>query len=226
MIDVGALYEQHAASMSRYIDRRLYRHMDAEDVAASIWERVLVKHDMYEDRGLPIGAWLYRVAGNYLVDYLRVRKTRHQEHVAYFGEMLPDQQPSATDRDPFTYADLYAAILELEPRQRQAICLRYLEGLKISETAAAMGNTEDAVKKLSARALVQLKKILTDTPRKRRVEHRNLELPPEERADLMASMVASGMTRKQVAMALGTSVAAVNGMLNRRGKRQKNEGAA
>ena len=45
---------------------------------------------------------------------------------------------------------------------RQAVILRFLEGLSTAETAERMGKTEDAVKKLQARGLLALKRALRD----------------------------------------------------------------
>jgi DNA-directed RNA polymerase specialized sigma24 family protein len=49
----------------------------------------------------------------------------------------------------------------LTPEQRQAIELRFMEGMSVAETAATMGRSDEAVKKLQARALANLRRYLT-----------------------------------------------------------------
>ena len=51
-----------------------------------------------------------------------------------------------------------AGLARLTPEQRQVIVLRFLEGKSLAETAAAVGRTEDAVKKLQARGLASLRR--------------------------------------------------------------------
>jgi len=64
------------------------------------------------------------------------------------------------DRHELTYA-----LDRLTSDQRQVVVLRFLEGFTTAETAEMMGKTEDAVKKLQARGLVQLRRIIEQTRR-------------------------------------------------------------
>jgi RNA polymerase sigma factor (sigma-70 family) len=53
-----------------------------------------------------------------------------------------------------------AAIARLNPRQRAAVVLRYLDDLDLTTTAAAMRCSEGTVKKLTARGLATLRTLL------------------------------------------------------------------
>ena len=59
------------------------------------------------------------------------------------------------DRHELTYA-----LDRLTSDQRHVVTLRFLDGFTTAETAEIMGKTEDAVKKLQARGLVQLRRII------------------------------------------------------------------
>ncbi len=52
------------------------------------------------------------------------------------------------------------ALARLTPDQRRALELRFLEDLPTAEVAAILGKTEAGVKKLQARGLAQLRRIL------------------------------------------------------------------
>ena len=57
-------------------------------------------------------------------------------------------------------------MIHLTADQRSAIELRFIQGMSIIETAAAMGKTEESVKKLQARGLHALKQLMQGgTPR-------------------------------------------------------------
>jgi RNA polymerase sigma-70 factor (ECF subfamily) len=64
---------------------------------------------------------------------------------------------------------LAPALARLTDEQRQAVELRFLQGMSVAETAAAMGRSEEAVKKLQARALVNLRRHLTPAAAPRRM---------------------------------------------------------
>ena len=55
---------------------------------------------------------------------------------------------------------LAPALARLTPEQRRAVELRFLEGLSVAETSVAMARSEEAVKKLQARALANLRRHL------------------------------------------------------------------
>jgi RNA polymerase sigma-70 factor, ECF subfamily len=68
------LYDRYLPRVYRYAYRRLGSHSDAEDLAAQTFQRALEAIGRYEERGLPFGAWLFRIAHNLIVDRRRVQR--------------------------------------------------------------------------------------------------------------------------------------------------------
>ena len=62
--EFGALYELYVDRVYRYAYRRVGTHHDAEDVTAQTFQQALAALPKYEWRGLPFGAWLFRIAAN------------------------------------------------------------------------------------------------------------------------------------------------------------------
>jgi RNA polymerase sigma factor (sigma-70 family) len=62
--------------------------------------------------------------------------------------------------DPAETVTVHAAIARLNPRQRAAVVLRYLDDLDLATTATALRCSEGTVKKLTARGLARLKTLL------------------------------------------------------------------
>jgi RNA polymerase sigma-70 factor (ECF subfamily) len=54
------------------------------------------------------------------------------------------------------------ALEQLPPHYREVLLLRHFEGLALRDIAARMRRTEDSVKKLWARAVPRLRRILGD----------------------------------------------------------------
>src|SRR3954464_14234560 len=68
----ASLYEQYAPLVYRFLRRRLDGADEmVEDLTEDVFVKVYEKLDRYVERGLPFTAWLYRIAHNHLVDYLR-----------------------------------------------------------------------------------------------------------------------------------------------------------
>ena len=61
-----------------------------------------------------------------------------------------------------TNAELMACVAQLGDEQRECIALRFLQGLSVAETAAAMGKKDGAVKALQHRAVKRLATLLPE----------------------------------------------------------------
>ena len=132
---------------------------DARDLAQEIFVR------LYEARGQwPAGEeflpWLFRVARNRSVDYLRRRSVRRPASTADVAEIadLPDPGPGAEaqaiDADRRTL--LHAALRGLSAINREIVVLRDVHGLPIQQVAALLGIPLGTVKSRASRARVEL----------------------------------------------------------------------
>ena len=139
----------------RYHDRLLayVRHMlrgssEAEDVVQDVFLRAYGALASGE-RDVAVRPWLYRVAHNRCIDYVRR---------AAAPPLQPDELlPGGTD--PVVEAErreelkrLIADLHNLPEAQRSALIIRELEGLSYDELATALGVTVPAVKSLLVRA--------------------------------------------------------------------------
>src|SRR5215212_6294904 len=156
----AAIYEQYSPLVYRFLRRRLDGSEEiVEDLTEDVFVKVYEKLDRYVERGLPFTAWLYRIAHNHLVDYLRSlpRMTAHSlDDVTEVAEVAA----SAAYRQVLDRQSLEPAMARLTSEQRQAIELRFMEGMSVAETATTMGRSDEAVKKLQARALANLRRHL------------------------------------------------------------------
>ena len=160
----AALYEAYAPEVERYLWRRLGRRDDelSEDLTAEVFVRAFERLDRYVDRGLPFAAWLYRLARNLLIDHLRVAARQAADSLDRAPEVVAVADRAAA-RDAGRVLDhltLGPARARLTPDQRRALELRFLEDLPTADVAAILGKTEDGVKKLQARGLAALRRLL------------------------------------------------------------------
>lgn len=156
----GELYERLHPDIYRYLVRHLGgRREVAEDLTEEVFVKVLERINKYQFRGLPFSAWLYRIARNHLIDHIRALPKQALCSLESGAEIAERGAELVLDRH-LDQQELSYALSRLTAEQRQVVTLRFLDGLTTAETAAAMAKTEDAIKKLQARGLAQLRRIL------------------------------------------------------------------
>jgi RNA polymerase sigma-70 factor, ECF subfamily len=156
------LYQQFAPRIQGYLARQLASSsasVEAEDLTAEVFARVIEKIGGYEDRGLPFTAWLFRIAHNVLIDHHRRKPKVSLSPIEDAYEV--HEVGSFKELDSrFTRHQVGGAIGLLTDDQREVVELRFLKGLNMAETAQMVGKSEDAVKKLQARGLAALRRAL------------------------------------------------------------------
>ena len=155
----GRLFDHYSGPVYRYIASRVHRPTDAEDLTQTVFVKALEALPRYEPRGIPFGGWLFRLARNTVIDFVRT----HHEHsdlealVERSTEDLgPDEQ--VVTRQQITA--MRAALESLTEDQRDAIALRFFAGLSAREAAEAMGKQEGTIRGLQFRAIAALRRQL------------------------------------------------------------------
>ena len=153
------LFDQNYDRVYRYAYVRLGNVADAEDVAAAVFSEAVKGIGSFRYRGIPVAAWLFRIAHHETVDALQRRKRAP----GVLDETLASEHralSSAADRQ-----DLGEAMGMLKDEHREVLMLRFIEDRSVRDTAAILGKSEGAVKVLQLRALRSLRKRLGGTGR-------------------------------------------------------------
>jgi RNA polymerase sigma-70 factor (ECF subfamily) len=153
---LSALYDHYFPRVYRYVASRLPSTEDAEDVTTEIFLRIIQNLRSFSWRGLPFGAWVFRIARNEVVSHVRRQKVRTT--TAQLTESIKDPSPDHVDElvTAMTVAHVRAAAEKLPEAQRQVIALRFGAGLSVAETAKALSKTENNVKVLQHKAIAKL----------------------------------------------------------------------
>ena len=155
-VALAALYDHYFPRVYRYVSTRLSTTEDAEDVTTEIFLRIIENLRSFSWRGLPFGAWVFRIARNEVVSHVRRQKVRSAP--AQLSETIQDPSPDHVDEiaTAFTIATIREATEKLPEAQRQVITLRFGAGLSVAETAKALNKTENNVKVLQHKAIAKL----------------------------------------------------------------------
>ncbi|HET7037152.1 MAG TPA: sigma-70 family RNA polymerase sigma factor [Thermomicrobiaceae bacterium] len=161
------LYERYVDAIYRYAYRRVGSHADAEDVTAQTFQKALAALPGYQWRGVPFGAWLFRIAANViaqrgrrgsrevLVDDLSYHLDRNDHNIA-----ASDDDPARLFEARAEAGELLAAIRRLPLDQQRVLVLKFARGLSNREIGEALGRSEGAVKQLTHRAVRTLRELL------------------------------------------------------------------
>jgi len=151
------LYEEYFDRIYRYVTLRIGDRMEAEDITQQVFLNAIKAISSFKWRGIPFSAWLFRIAHNQVVDYLRRKAKRATAPL--------DESLVAGDYDPQQIAELRldierlaAATGKLTPAQQEVISLRFAGELSVAQVAKIMGKSEGAVKALQHSAIVALRK--------------------------------------------------------------------
>ncbi len=155
------LVDRHAAELRRFIGRTVRAPADVDDLCQEV---LLRAHRGYRRlEGQPDAqprAWLYRIAANVCVDYLR-RGGRHSSvELVETASGAPGPDEVAATREELER--VVALLAQLPPRQRTALELRRLGGLDYAEVAHRMGGTEQAARANVYQAVRRLKQGLEE----------------------------------------------------------------
>jgi RNA polymerase sigma-70 factor (ECF subfamily) len=160
------------------MDGRLASRIDASDVVQEALAEADRHLDAYfQERPLPFYPWLRQFAWQRLRQLHRHHIDARRRSVARevpWEVRLPDQSAlelarcmtaSGTSASRRLIRDeererVQAALSRLDPRDREVLLLRYLEGLSTEETAAVLGIRAGAVKMRHVRALERLRGLL------------------------------------------------------------------
>lgn len=157
---LAALYERYYDRVYRFALTRLGDRTDSEDLAQEVFLKMVDKLSGYRVRGLPFGAWLFRIAHNAVVDVIRRRSRRPQSSMEDIF-IASDVDIEFEVERSITNEELAKAIRRLTPAQQDVLTLRFASGLSVSDTAKALGKAEGTVKATQLQALRALRRVMT-----------------------------------------------------------------
>lgn len=111
-------------------------------------------------RGAPVAAplpWLLGIARHKWLDHLR-RQRRSGWTLLTWDDAVEDDVPTPADEAEATRERTAAALAAVPSPQREALLLRYLDGLSVPEVAAVLGRSVSAAESLLARARVTFRR--------------------------------------------------------------------
>jgi len=154
------LYEEYFDKIYRYIAFKIGNRTEAEDMTQQVFLNAIKAISSFRWRGIPFSAWLFRIAHNQVVDYLR-KKAKHA--TTSLDEVLVSNgnNPQLVAEQNLDIERLLLATKQLTQAQREVISLRFASELSIAQVARVMAKSQGAIKALQHSAMVALRKTLS-----------------------------------------------------------------
>ena len=153
------LYEEYYDKVARYVYVHIGNREEAEDIAGEVFLKALQSLKSYREQGIPMQGWLFRIAHNLTVDYLRKmdkRRTVPIDSVVLSG----NDNPVDTAEKNIEFERVTEAMRQLTTEQREVINLRFFGGLTSKEVGGILGKGDGAVREMQRAAIEKLRGIM------------------------------------------------------------------
>lgn len=162
---LGQLWREYQHLLLRYF--RAKGMPDVEDLASTVWVEVATSLRRFEGDEHDFRRWLFTIAARRRIDDIRSIKRRERDTQRHQPAAVDLVTPSASDVGERSLAlDRAIALVNLlPPDQRDAVALRIIADLNVSEVAAIMGRREGSVRVLVHRGLKRLSEHVDVTQR-------------------------------------------------------------
>ena len=156
---MGTLYEHFKTSLFSLALRYTYNYAAAEDVIQDVFVKVFTNLHTLDDDKAFVG-WLYRIAVNTCLSYLRSHKKLRQKTIPLedVQGFVADAEPSATQKAETKI--LEQTIQKLPPRLKSVFLLHDVQGFKHQEIAHILGCSVGTSKSQLFKARKKIRKLL------------------------------------------------------------------
>jgi len=155
------LYGRHKNRVFGFLMVRLKDRSEAEDVFQAVFDKLHRKRHQYRQE-IPFLPWLFTLARNTLIDHVRKRET-HRKHVTVSEAVVDSYAAPVADISPINAA--FAGLSKLNESQRQALELRFNQGLTFAEIAEQMQTSADNSRQIISRAIRKLRSLMVGKER-------------------------------------------------------------
>lgn len=153
----GKLYSIYMDRIYRYVFYQVRDKMAAEDATEEVFLKAWKAIDSCKGKEQTFLSWLYKIARNHIIDYLRSRQRYAAKTIDSISEV---SNPESEAEQELEWQDLLEEISYLPDNQKQVIILKFTEGLDNSEIGRIMGKSQGAIRVLQMRALTTLRRRL------------------------------------------------------------------
>ena len=141
----AVMVSQYSESLYWKVRHIVLTHEDANDVLQNVFLKAWKNLETFQGKS-SLSTWLYRIAVNESLDFLRKKKLEGMaseiEDPAVSNQLLADNYFDGDE----TQAQLQEAVSKLPEVQRTVFTMKYFEDMKYSEISKILNTSEGALK--------------------------------------------------------------------------------
>lgn len=160
----GQLYQAYYVPVFRYIYLRLGNKEDTKDLVQNVFLKVYQSIESYQEQGQNPLAYFFTVARNTVIDHLRKKKPvslDDEQNQAHQIQSPKDDPEELFQKDEITKL-IRKATSKLNEAQQEVIILKFINEFSNSEISKLIGKSEEAIRQIQHRALLNLKEHLKE----------------------------------------------------------------
>lgn len=157
---LSSLYEEYYDKIARYAYYRVGNKAEAEDIAGEVFLKALKSLKSYKERGIPMQAWLFRIAHNLVVDYFR-KMQKHKTVPIDNVQIESGINPAMIVEEKVELERVKKAMEQLTQEQREVLRLRFFSELTSREAGQVLNKSDGAVREMQRAAIEKLRNLLT-----------------------------------------------------------------
>jgi RNA polymerase sigma factor (sigma-70 family) len=166
--EIETVFRRERERLAEFIRKRVRNATDAEDILQDVFQQFALWYD--EPLSIvDVGAWLFKVARNKIIDSYRKRRRNGESTGNSAGELTDEEvQTDAIDSPDQLFLrsaiwdQLSEALDELPPAQRDVFVMNELEGLSFREIAEITGAPLNTLLSRKRYAVLYLRERLRD----------------------------------------------------------------
>jgi RNA polymerase sigma-70 factor (ECF subfamily) len=157
---LAELWRTFQAPLLRYLNAK--RVQSPEDVASRVWIDVASSIDRFEGDEDDFRRWFFTIAHRRSVDEVR-RSIRHDKSIADTEGATRVEGADDCYDDAISLSRALALLSALPPDQAEALTLRVVNDMSVSDVASVMSTSEGNVRVLVHRGLTRLRRKIVVT---------------------------------------------------------------
>jgi len=156
----NVVFKDFVDPLFQYCYFRLSSKEDAEDLVEDIFTKIFKNMSNFDDSKASLKTWIYTIARNSLIDYVRTKEDHNLELTA---EVEDDSLNIDDKTDLKINADtLKFALKNLSEFEKQLVEMRFISDMSYDEISAVTGKNSGALRVSLSRTLNKLKHIFID----------------------------------------------------------------
>ncbi len=153
------LYKRHKGRLMGYFIAKLKDQNEAEDVFQSVFVKLHTGRFSYKE-DIPFLPWIFTIARNTMIDHIR-KKGTYKKHISVDTEYI-SSRAAGNQSEPLSIGETISELSNLSDSQRQALELRFNNGLSFEDIGKHMEITQSNARQIASRAVRTLRNLFAD----------------------------------------------------------------